>query len=352
MSGYLNEPNSPIRPIRFNTLGPVNRAWERVFIVGITPESENAARHCRHIFGPVPSRRMGLSLGLDLAPHKTCTLDCLYCEVGRTTALQIERFPGYNTDDLLDELAEVLPELEDRLDFVTLAGSGEPTLNRDLGFIIGRVKDMTDIPVAVLTNGTLLWVPEVRKELRRADLVIPSLDTAVEKTFRRLNRPHPELNIDRIIEGLLLFAEDFPGSIWLEILLVAGYNDAREELEALRTVADKVNPDLIQVNTVYRPPAYGAAKPLTPEDLDRASEMLGPRAKAVGAFTRAKASIEDRNLDAEIMAMLRRRPCTASDLADALGLEPKSINTLLDRLEEGGMIHSEKHVGANFYRCT
>ena len=310
------------------------------------------SRACQYVFGPVPSRRLGLSLGLDLVPPKTCTLDCLYCEVGRTTRLTMDRFDLGLAPELLRQLGEHLPEYQDRLDYITLAGSGEPTLNSEMGLIIDRVKSMTTVPVAVLTNGTLLDRADVRQDLARADLVVPSLDTVRAKTFSRLNRPHPQLNLERIIEGLFKFREEYRGHFWLEVLLVSGYNDSLEELEATRAVVEKLRPDRIQVNTVFRPPASEAAMAVSPEALEEAARYLGQSAEPVAAFSRAKAGGESTEIRAAILSTLGRRPCTSKDVADSLGLTEEQIKPLLGELEESRQVSRDVHNRQTFYRRT
>ena len=237
-----------------------------------TPVKKNNANKYKYVFGPAPSRRLGLSLGLDLVPFKTCTLDCLYCEVGRTTTRTIRRFNRHLAEDILGELKDYLDSPGPKLDYITLAGCGEPTLNAEIGRIIEDIKIMTPIKVAVLTNGTLLYREKLRRELAQADLILPSLDTAREKTFLMLNRPHPALDLERIIEGMVIFRERFGGQIWLEALLCKGLNDQMPELEALHEAATRINPDRIQLNTVFRPPANITARrsrgktPRTPTD--------------------------------------------------------------------------------------
>ncbi|MFH1136704.1 MAG: radical SAM protein [Pseudomonadota bacterium] len=302
------------------------------------------------VFGPVPSRRLGLSLGLDLAPRKTCTLDCLYCEVGRTTNKTVDRFNLGLADKLLGELKIALEECGDRLDYVTLAGSGEPTLNAELGLILTRVKTLTEVPVAVLTNGTLLHRPDVRAELMSADLVIPSLDTARKETFARLNRPAAELDLDEIIKGLIKFRQEFPGRFWLEVLLTKGCNDSPEELEALREAIGRIKPELVQMNTVYRPPAFASAKPVSEEFLAAAARFLGPGADSVKTFSRGREETGRRDFQSEILAMLGRRPLTLEDAAGALGLTWRETRSILDELEKRGLIHGEEHDGQLFFR--
>ncbi len=177
-------------------------------------------RSPRHVFGPVPSRRLGRSLGVDLVPFKTCSYDCIYCQVGRTTNQTIERKEWVPMDAVLDELKV---KLACRPDYVTLSGSGEPTLHSRLGETIEHIQAMSDVPVAVLTNGSLLWQKEVREELALADAVLPSLDAGNGLKFAFINRPHPCLTFERMVEGLIAFRDEFPGQYWLEVFLLGGY---------------------------------------------------------------------------------------------------------------------------------
>ena len=315
-------------------------------------DSNCVSKVCQYVFGPVPSRRLGLSLGLDLVPPKTCTLDCLYCEVGCTTHLTVDRFDLGQASLLLGQLEERLPEYQDRLDYITLAGSGEPTLNREMGFIIDRVKSMTNVPVAVLTNGTLLDQADVRQDLAQADLVIPSLDTACLETFKSLNRPHPHLDLERIIEGLFKLRAEYRGNFWLEVLLVSGYNDSVEELEATRAIIDRLRPDRVQVNTVFRPPVSEAARAVSPEALADAARYLGQGAEPVAAFSRAKAGRDAATVREGVLATLGRRPCSLEDVADSLGLPADRIEPFLQELEERGLVSRDLHNRQTFYRRT
>lgn len=171
------------------------------------------SENLQHVFGPVPSRRLGRSLGVDLVPFKTCTYDCIYCQVGRTTCKTMERKEWVPMDLVLDELEG---KLACRPDYVTLSGSGEPTLHSRLGEIIEQIQAMTDVPVAVLTNGWLLWQPQVRAELALADMVLPSLDAGDPTKFNFINRPHPSLSFDRVVEGLIAFVPSSRGGIGLK----------------------------------------------------------------------------------------------------------------------------------------
>ena len=231
-----------------------------------------------HLFGPVPSRRLGRSLGVDLVPRKTCPFDCIYCEVGPTTN-QTETRLDYQADAILAELAAYLHQGPPELDYITLAGSGEPTLNLGLGRIIRRIKALTGVPVAVLTNGALLYLPEVRQELKTADLVLPSLDAAREETFRAINRPLADYPLSRLMAGLEAFRREYPGPIWLEILLLKGLNDSPEDLEALRRALKLLAPDKVQLNTAVRPGVEDYARPLNLAEMDAIATYLEGRSR-------------------------------------------------------------------------
>jgi wyosine [tRNA(Phe)-imidazoG37] synthetase (radical SAM superfamily) len=285
-----------------------------------------------------------------MVPPKTCTLDCLYCEVGRTTTHIGERIRPGLSGEMLRELQEYLSEAGEGIDFITLAGSGEPTLNEEIGEVIDAVKSMTDKPVAVLTNGTLLYREDVRRDLSRADLVIPSLDTVRPETFLKLNRPAPGITIERLIRGIEEFRAGFPGHLWLETLLVAGYNDTAEEIEALRTAVARIRPDRVQVNTVFRPPAYASARAVSAAMLERAAGILGGGAEAVGTFSRHRRERLAGEIKEEILDLVGRRPCTAEDMARSLGRDIRIVADSLEALEREGSIRRESHDNRVFYR--
>ena len=192
---------------------------------------KNCANPAGYIYGPVPSRRLGLSLGIDIVPSKICTLDCVYCQIGRTTEKSTVRRGFFDLPAVLDELKVRLAE-GGSIDYITIGGSGEPTLNSQLGALIDGIRSLTAIPVAIITNGTLLYRPDVRAECGKANLVIPSLDAGDATTFGAVNRPAPDINIEKLVSGLALFREEFSGQIWLEVFLIeGGQHDARADRE-------------------------------------------------------------------------------------------------------------------------
>jgi wyosine [tRNA(Phe)-imidazoG37] synthetase (radical SAM superfamily) len=301
-----------------------------------------------HLFGPVPSRRLGLSLGVDLIPHKTCTFDCLYCEVGRTTDLTQTRRP-YRVAEIIRELADYLENPPRPLDYITMAGSGEPTLNLGLREIIKAVKNLTKTPVALLTNGSLFYLPEVRDEVAGVDVILPSLDAGREATFQRLNRPHPGLSLDLVVSGLKALRREFAGQIWLEILLLKGLNDQQEELTALKGLLREISPDKVQLNTAVRPVADKSARALTQEEMEVAADFLGAGAEVVASAHRMspeRLAVKDRDL----IEMLARRPMTAGDLAQALGFPLAQVRERLGRLAKSGLVRRDVHQDQDFYR--
>lgn len=301
-----------------------------------------------HLFGPVPSRRLGRSLGVDLIPPKTCPYDCLYCEVGPTTHQTLAR-RDYGTDAIIQELKDHLSHPKMELDFITLAGSGEPTLNLGLSRIIKAVKEMTDTPVAVLTNGALLYLGEVREALTAATLVLPSLDAAREETFRLINRPLPDFSLEQLLTGLIAFRQEFAGQIWLEIMVLKGLNDGEADLTALRQAIRKIAPDKVQLNTAVRPVVEDYAQPLTAGEMAAVATFLGEGVEVIAAFNRDQVAQADSS-DAAFLEVLARRPMTAQDLAQALGLPLPLVQKRLQHLCESGRISYNFYQDQGFYR--
>ena len=286
----------------------------------------------QYIFGPVPSRRLGRSLGVDLVPFKTCSYDCIYCQLGRTTNKTIERKEWFPLDILLRQLEE---KLSLRPDYITLSGSGEPTLYSRCGELIDRIKQITNIPVAVLTNGSLLWMPEVRESLKRADLVIPSLDAGSDTLFRYINRPHTEITFEKMLNGLIAFRKDYPGPYWLEVFLAAGLSTTDKEIENLKSAIALIQPDKVQINTVTRPPAEPFVEPVPVSQLERIASQLFPNAEVIADYRAISQRHECLSQQEDILMLLKRRPCTIEDIANGLGMHRnetvKCIQALLSK---------------------
>jgi wyosine [tRNA(Phe)-imidazoG37] synthetase (radical SAM superfamily) len=301
-----------------------------------------------HIYGPVPSRRLGYSLGIDILPFKTCSLDCIYCQLGRTDGKTVRRKKYFEVNTILAQIKDVIASGQ-RIDYITFSGSGEPTLNVLIGKLIREIKKITSIPVAVLTNSTLLSRESMRKALSLADLVVPSLDSATQEIFERMNRPHPSLKIEHIIEGLKKFRQQFSGKLWLEILLVKGVNDSPSHLEKLKKAACGINPDRIQLNTVVRPPAEKSALPLSPQELAKISQFFGAKAEVVADFAKTQHKPVSRDIKDTILAMVARRPVTLADMSKSMGKHKNELIKYCDILLKEGKIKLVSYEGNDFY---
>ena len=300
------------------------------------------------VFGPVPSRRLGFSLGVDLVPFKTCTLDCIYCQLGRTTRKTLLRRSYMAPERIMADLKEALSQGQ-RVDYITLSGSGEPTLHSQIGRIIEQIKEITDIPVAILTNGTLFTIKRLREELARADLAIPSLDAASQDIFERVNRPHPALHIEKIIQGLRAFREGFTGQIWLEVMLVKGINEGAEAIESLREVIPELCCDKIQLNTVIRPPSENYARPLDLEGMLKVKELLGPKCEIMSRFSRRAQKAYREDLEQRILDLVARRPVSIRDISSTLGMHENEVIKYVETLTEAGQVKAERFSGQLYY---
>ena len=299
------------------------------------------------VFGPVPSRRLGLSLGVDLVPPKTCSYDCLYCEAGKTLCKTLKRFPFVTVSQVMDELGRGLHARTP--DTITLAGSGEPTLHSEIGEIIASIKKMTDVKVALLTNGSLFWAEEVRKGVLGADIIMPTLTSGKQGTFERIHRPHPGLSLKKIIEGLRDLRQIYSGQYLLEVFLLEGLNDSAEELETLRGLIQDIRPDRVQLNTVVRPPAHEGARPLDRDRLLHLKDFFGSTAEViVDAQTRNVRRRAEDTLKGDLLNMMRRRPLRVPDIAHAMAFSMEEAERLVADLMERGTVCS-RPVGEEVY---
>lgn len=309
---------------------------------------EQDKNHTIHIYGPVPSRRLGFSLGVDIIPFKTCSLDCIYCQLGPTSRKTIRRKEYFSSARILSQIKKKISSGQ-RIDYITFSGSGEPTLNTAIGKLIREIKKITSIPVAVLINSTLISQKSVRKALMAADLVVPSLDAATQEAFVQVNRPHSSLNIDKIIKGLQMFRQEFKGSIWLEIMLVKGVNDSPSHLRKLKDAAASINPDIIQLNTVIRPPAEKFARPLILRELEKLKKLFGENCEIIAEFDKKAQIPASENLERAIFSLIQRRPVTLSDISASLGKHKNEIIKYLNFLLEEDKIKLVIHKGLKYY---
>ncbi|HUU17509.1 MAG TPA: radical SAM protein [Sedimentisphaerales bacterium] len=305
----------------------------------------------KYFYGPVPSRRLGRSYGVDIVPFKVCTLDCVYCQLGKTTDRTIERKDYGPIEPILAELRETLAEgLE--ADFITIAGSGEPTLNLRLGELIDGIKKITEIPVAILTNGTLLYKEDVRADCAKADVVMPSLDAGDEQTFRRINQPHNDISIENLISGLCAFREKFAGRIWLEVFFVEGLNTDVEQISKIRDAIELIRPDKVQLNTAVRPTAQADIKRLDAEKLQAIAARLGPKCEVVADFSLSHHGRGLENKAEDVLSILKRRPCSLDDICSGLGIGRNEALKYVTGLQHKGIIHSEKKDGRIFFKVN
>lgn len=300
-----------------------------------------------YVFGPVPSRRLGRSLGIDLVPFKTCTYDCIYCQLGRTNRKITERHAWVTWPVILEELTR---KLDSRPDYITLSGSGEPTLHAGLGELIQRIKTITSVPVAVLTNGSLLWRTDVRADLQEADLVIPSLDAGDELSFQKVNRPHSDIAFARLMEGLIAFRQQFRGQYWLEVFLLAGVTSLEAEVEKIAAGVKLIQPDRVQLNTVTRPPAETSAEAVSRSQLVRLASLFQPPAELIADYDHPAIIHSETFSPDEILELVRRRPCSIRDIAAALGIHVNETLKCLDELTRQGLVEPVGEKEETYYR--
>jgi len=316
-------------------------------------KEREASLPCRHVYGPVPSKRLGRSLGVDLVPYKTCTYDCIYCQLGRTTHKTSERSTYMDMDDILAEL-EIKLKMGSEPDYISMAGSGEPTLNRDIGNLIESIKRMTNIPVAVLTNGSLLWQPEVRDALMAADVVLPSLDAGDAAMFEYVNHPEARVTFEKMVSGLVDFIREFSGEVWLEVFLLAGVTAIPAEIEKIVSIVRQLCPRRVQLNTVSRPPAQEFADPVCMAQMESISRLFPGKVEIISdlVFTPVPVLEGSRSILPEILSLLARRPCTIEGVASGLGLTPPEALKHLESLRQQDMATAITMPEGVFYKAS
>jgi len=302
-----------------------------------------------YIFGPVPSRRLGRSLGVDLVPFKTCSYDCVYCQLGRTTNKTTERKEWVPLQDVINQLKD---HLSSKPDYITLSGSGEPTLFSRLDELISAIKELTDVPVAVLTNGSLLWLPEVREALKAADMVVPSLDAGSSQIFQYVNRPHSDITFSKMLQGLVDFRKIYSGQYWLEIFLLAGVTTPQTEINRLKTCIAAIQPDLVQVNTVTRPPAENFAEAVPKKQLEEITAQLYEKAEVIADYRDVHKERDFTARREDILTLLQRRPCSIEDIAAGLGLHRNEVVKYVEELSLEGKIETKPQNQQLYYKAT
>jgi wyosine [tRNA(Phe)-imidazoG37] synthetase (radical SAM superfamily) len=306
----------------------------------------------RHLYGPVPSRRLGRSLGIDLVPPKICTYDCVYCQIGQTAERRLVRKEYIPREEVLEEVRTFLEGGGSPIDHFSLSGSGEPTLHSGIRWVIDEIKKLSSIPVAVITNGSLLYREDVREDLLRADVVLPSLDAVSPEVFQKINRPHPEVTVEKVIEGLVEFRKVYRGKIWLEVLFCKGINNHPGEIEKMKEAIDRIQPDRIDLNTVVRPPAEKWASPLSHAELEKVRAFLGEKAIVIPEFDRHPLSVPGQEVQERIVSILGRRPLSLADLSKWMRIPQHELETYLTPLIREGKVKTRSFGGSVYFEIA
>jgi len=308
----------------------------------------------KHLFGPVVSRRLGLSLGVDLVPYKYCSLNCVYCEVSRTTHLTMKRREFFYPEDITNELDSFLTD-KPKLDYITFSGAGEPTLNSSLGEIIKYIKSRyPQYKLALITNSSLLNDPEVCHEILPCDLLLPSLDAVSEEVFDKLNRPYKKLSAQDIVIGLEALRKVYTGLIWLEIFIVPGLNDGLQELELLKSAVTRIRPDRVQLNSLDRPASEEWVQPAAYKGLEEIRVFLQegidfPVEIIAKTSQPSLITVSEQDTLAELTGLIKEDEYTKKELAKALHIHVNEVSKLLQFLSSQDRITARRKRKGVYY---
>lgn len=308
----------------------------------------------KYIFGPVPSRRLGRSLGINVVPEKICSLDCLYCEIGKTNALTLKRAPYYKAEHILKELRDNIDKFNGMFDVITVTGAGEPTLNSELNLILEGIKKITDKPAALLTNATTLDNKDVYNTMLNFDIVVPSLDGVNDEDFNKINKPEKSIKTADIIHNLIQFSNEYKGHLFLEILFCKNINDSKEHIEQFKNILPKIKAEKVQLGTIHRPPAYSNTEKVSSDFLlNTAKEFikLNIPAEVTSGFHQVYENAKSLNLCDLIPALLVMRPCTVDDMCGIFGKNINEINEAVDYLIKNNIIDVKSFDNENYYVC-
>lgn len=302
----------------------------------------------KYVYGPVPSRRLGESLGVSPIPKKTCNYSCIYCQLGRTNKLSNKRMEFFKVSEIIDEL-KIYLDHEAEFDVITIVGEGEPTLYLKIGELICKIKELTSKPVAVITNGALLYDKTVQDELSEADIVLPSLDAYDENTFKIINRPYGKLDFLKCYNGLVEFSNNYKGELWLEIMLIDEINNNKDSLIKLKSLISKIKYDRLYINTPIRPPAEGYVKAVSSESIEMAIEILGgisiENLVSVGFVSKVKDDYE------AVLSIIGRHPMNQFEIVSFLNSRKcKDADSILERLNQDKDIDHIDYKGYITYR--
>jgi wyosine [tRNA(Phe)-imidazoG37] synthetase (radical SAM superfamily) len=305
-----------------------------------------------YLFGPIPSRRLGSSLGVDLVSQRSCTLDCVYCECGPTAKLTSNRGEYAPVEAVIAELDDFLAA-EPELDYITFSGAGEPTLHNGIGKVVAFLnQNYPQYQVALLTNGTLFTDSEVIAAVKEVDLIIPSLDAVSEQAFMKINRPHKDINVEDIINGLQKLQQTFTGQVWLELFMIPGVNDTGRELELFREVITGLSPDRIQVNTLNRAGVEDWVRPVSNQKLKTIAIFLGDKAEVIGEIeTTPKVDFSEQIRD-KIIQLLMANPASPKDIAANLNLGIRQVSKYLKLLLAIKLIEPHREKDEIVYRIS
>ncbi|MHA1657815.1 MAG: radical SAM protein [Promethearchaeota archaeon] len=300
----------------------------------------------KYIYGPVPSRRLGKSLGIDPLPPKTCNFQCIYCQLGKTTNFTNERNNFFPKDDIAHEMKKAIKKNENNIDFITFVGSGEPTLYKDLKYLLLKAKELSTKPTCVITNGSLMYDSDVKEALMLADVVLPTLDAGEEKSFIKINRPHPQIKYDTMVQGLIDFRKEYDGKFWIEIMVMKGINDSKEELLKIKEKIDLIKPNRIDINVPIRPPVEKWVTIPDKNIIPILNEVFGdyfdinfPEIGTFGLFSL--------NFEKEFLKIIERHPMRQDQIFKTFCSEDLNKSDILARLLK---LESDNKIKKSIYR--
>ncbi len=308
----------------------------------------------KYVYGPVPSRRLGNSLGIDPIPSKTCNYQCIYCQLGKTTNFTNSRKKFFPKEEIIAEMEKAVKLNYNKFDYVTFVGSGEPTLYKDLDYLITKSKKISEKPICVITNGSLLYKKEVQDALINSDVVLPSLDAGDEKSFIKINRPHPSIEFEKMIQGLIDFRKKFRGEFWIEVMLMRGINDTKEELSKIKEKIDLIKPDRIDINVPIRPPVEKWVRIPEINVISVLNEIFG-EFNNINYPEDGHFSIYSFDFDKEVISILERHPMRQDQIIktfSCFGLNKNEINTKLKILQSKNKIKKFNYNDQIFWKLN
>lgn len=304
-------------------------------------------KNTAYIFGPVPSRRLGQSLGVSPIPEKTCNYNCIYCQLGRTNKMTNKRHSFFPLKEIMNELKTYMKE-KVNFDVITIVGEGEPTLYADLGMLIDEIKTLTDKPVVVITNSALMSDEGVRDALYKADIVLPTMDAFDEESLKKINRPFGTIKFTEVLQGLIEFSHHYKGKMWVEIMLVAGFNDSDKQLAALKMQLEKLKFDRVYVNTPVRPPSESYAKKVSRETLEKANKMFS--ALSIENLTAGEFFSNDPDIIEAVLEIITRHPMKEDEIKEFIKRRNEDVEETFAKLRNSGKIDICEYEGEKTYR--